>query len=46
MVHRGQDNYRFIRGVNEMEDIQYYREAQFLAFADLGIKLAQHGLLI
>lgn len=32
LVHRGQNNYRFIRGVNEMEDIQYYKEAQFLAY--------------
>lgn len=32
LVHRGQNNYRFIRGINEMENIQYYKEAQFLAY--------------
>lgn len=32
LVHRGQNNYRFIRGVNEIEDIHYYKEAQFLAY--------------
>ena len=28
----GRIRYRFIRGINEIEDIHYYREAQFLAF--------------
>lgn len=32
LVHRGQNNYRFIRGKNEIENIQLYKEAQFIAY--------------